>query len=257
MITVWKIGPAIASGNTLVIKTAELTPLYGIKLAQLVKEAGFPPGVINILTGFGHVAGRALSEHMDVRKIAFTGSGIVGREIMIAAAKSNFKKVTLELGGKGASIVFNDAQFDNALFWTTLGITSHNGQICAAGSRLYIQAGIYDKFIEAFRERSIKAVAGDPLLSDVTKGPMISPRHHSNVLGYIKKGIDAGATLLHGGDKLQNASGNYMENTAFINVDPDMAIMKEEIFGPVAVSFLPPMQPRCYRLSTYLALQNC
>lgn len=237
MITVWKIGPSIASGNTLVIKTAELSPLYGLKLAQLVKEAGFPPGVINILTGPGHIAGKALAEHMDVKKISFTGSGPVGREILIAAAKSNLKRVTLELGGKGASIIFDDAQFENALFWATLGITAHNGQICAAGSRLYIQAGIYDRFIQEFAKRSATAVSGDPLLSKVTKGPMIGPKQHSNVLGYIKKGIEEGATLLHGGNVVDYASGNYIENTAFIGVTPDMTIMKEEIFGPVAVSF--------------------
>jgi aldehyde dehydrogenase (NAD+) len=237
MITCWKIGPCIAGGNVLIIKTAELSPLYGIKLAQLVKEAGFPPGVINIVTGLGSVAGQALSEHMDVKKIAFTGSGGVGRQILIASAKTNLKKVTLELGGKGASIIFDDADLENAVFWATIGITAHNGQICAAGSRLYVQQGIYDKFVDAFKEASSKAVAGDPLLSTSSKGPLISKTQHSKVLGHIQNGLAAGATLLHGGKEIESQpEGNYLENTAFVNVDEDMSIMKEEIFGPVAVS---------------------
>ncbi|KAH6663808.1 Aldehyde/histidinol dehydrogenase [Halenospora varia] len=233
MITAWKVAPCLAVGNVLVLKTAELTPLYGLKLATLIKETGFPPGVVNILTGFGKTAGQALAEHMDVDKLAFTGSGAVGRGIMIAAAKSNLKKITLELGGKGATIIFDDADLDNAVFWATLGITVNNGQICVAGSRVYVQAGIYDKFIEAFRTNSTKVKVGDPLLGDTTKGPLVSTAQKDRVVAHIQKGLSEGATLLHGGENA-GASGNFVNNTAFLGVTEDMSIMKEEIFGPVA-----------------------
>jgi aldehyde dehydrogenase (NAD+) len=234
MITIWKLAPCIAAGNVLIIKTAELSPLYGLKLAQLVKEAGFPPGVINILTGLGTEAGRALSSHMEISKIAFTGSGTVGRQIMIAAAKSNLKKVTLELGGKSASIIFDDADLDNAVFWSVIGITAHNGQICAAGSRVYVQAGIYDRFIAAFREKSLQAVAGDPLLAESTKGPVISRVQREKIMGHIEEGVEQGGKLLYGGKEIER-KGNFVENTAFVDVGEDMSLMQEEIFGPVAV----------------------
>ncbi|KAL5329614.1 hypothetical protein ACEPPN_003129 [Leptodophora sp. 'Broadleaf-Isolate-01'] len=233
MITCWKLAPCIAAGNVLIVKTAELTPIYGLKLAQLVKEAGFPPGVINIITGLGAKAGQSLAEHMEVRKLAFTGSGPVGRGIMIAAARSNIKKVTLELGGKGPTLIFDDAELENAVFWATLGITAHNGQICAAGSRILVQSGIYDQFIEAFKKRSLDAVAGDPLLANSTKGPLASRVQRDKVLGHIQKGIQDGAELLHGG-KVIESNGNYLENTAFVNVTRDMSLMRDEIFGPVA-----------------------
>ncbi|KAF1843685.1 aldehyde dehydrogenase [Cucurbitaria berberidis CBS 394.84] len=233
MITSWKLAPCLAVGNVIVLKTAELTPLYGLKLAQLVKEAGFPPGVINILTGYGAKAGQALAEHMDVRKLAFTGSGPVGRGILIASAKSNLKKVTLELGGKGASIIFDDADLQNAVLWAIIGITTHNGQLCAAGSRLYIQEGIYDRFVEAFRKSSIAAVAGDPLHGQTTKGPLISSTQKNTVLKYIQNGLSEGAKLLHGGKEIA-LEGHYIENTAFVEAVENMSIMKEEIFGPVA-----------------------
>jgi aldehyde dehydrogenase (NAD+) len=237
MITIWKLAPAIAAGNVLIIKTAELTPLYGIKLAQLVLEAGFPAGVIQILTGLGTVTGKAMSQHMEISKLAFTGSGTVGRQIMIEAARSNLKKVTLELGGKSPSIIFDDADLENAVFWAVIGITAHNGQICVAGSRLYVQKGIYDKFVEKFREMSLKAVAGDPLLQDSTKGPVISKVQHEKILGHIQKGVEQGAKLLYGGKDVEG-KGNFVENTAFVDVGEEMSMMQEEIFGPVAVSFL-------------------
>lgn len=231
--TIWKLASCLAAGNTLIIKTSELTPLYGIKLAGLIKEAGFPPGVVNIVTGLGAVAGSALSEHMEVRKIAFTGSTLTGRAIMKAAASSNLKKVTLELGGKGPTIIFNDADLENAVFWATLGITANNGQICVAGSRIYVQEGIYDQFLAAFTAASSKAVAGDPLLNTTTKGPIVSSDQHAKVMGYIKKGQEEGARLLHGGGQ---PSPGYIDDTAFVDVHEDMTIMKEEIFGPVAVN---------------------
>ncbi|KAH8790763.1 aldehyde dehydrogenase [Hyaloscypha finlandica] len=233
MITIWKLAPAIAAGNVLIIKTAELTPLYGIKLAQLVLEAGFPAGVIQILTGLGTVTGKAMSQHMEISKLAFTGSGAVGRQIMIEAARSNLKKVTLELGGKSPSIIFDDADLENAVFWAVIGITAHNGQICVAGSRLYVQKGIYDKFVEKFREMSLKAVAGDPLLQGSSKGPVISKVQHEKILGHIQKGVEQGAKLLYGGKEVEG-KGNFVENTVFVDVGDEMSMMQEEIFGPVA-----------------------
>lgn len=141
----WKIGPAIATGNVVVIKTAEQTPLSGLVAATLVKEAGFPPGVINVISGIGKVAGAAISSHMGIDKVAFTGSTIVGRQIMKAAANSNLKKVTLELGGKSPNIIFNDADIEKAIIWANIGIFYNQGQVCCAGSRIYVQEGIHDK----------------------------------------------------------------------------------------------------------------
>ncbi|PGH27934.1 hypothetical protein AJ80_00188 [Polytolypa hystricis UAMH7299] len=233
VVTIWKLAPCLVAGNTLIIKSSELTPLYGIKLAMLTKEAGFPPGVVNILAGLGPVAGQALAEHMEVRKVAFTGSVLTGRSILKAAAASNLKKVTLELGGKGPTIIFNDADFDNAVLWASVGITAHNGQICAAGSRIYVQEGIYENFIAAFKEASQKAILGDPLLATTTKGPIVSATQHANIMSYIEKGKQEGARLLHGGAVPSDGSQS-VENTAFVDVGEDMTIMKEEIFGPVA-----------------------
>ncbi|KAF1851636.1 putative aldehyde dehydrogenase [Cucurbitaria berberidis CBS 394.84] len=231
MITIWKLAPAIAAGNALIIKPPELCPLYAQKLAALVLEAGFPPGVVNILNGYGHQAGQAIAEHMSIRKLSFTGSSPTGRLLLKASANTNFKKVTLELGGKGPSIVFPDADIENALFWTTLGITANNGQICAAGSRIYVHSSIYNDFVKEFSKRSARAVHGDPLLPDTTKGPIISSAQHAKILSYIKEGKSSSARLLHGGDSLD---GNFVANTAFADVGDNDTIMKEEIFGPVA-----------------------
>lgn len=242
MITIWKLAPAIAAGNVLIIKTPELAPLYGQKLAALVKEAGFPPGVINIICGLGSVAGQALAEHSDVKKIAFTGSAPVGRQILKASASSNLKKVTLELGGKGPSIVFADADLNNALFWTTTGITANNGQVCAAGSRIYVHASIYDNFLLAFAEKLAKTSHGDPLLSETTKGPVISQRQREKITEYIRHAKESGIRLLAGGEDLPG-NGYFVANTAFADVPDDARIMQEEIFGPVAVSTNPCVTP--------------
>jgi aldehyde dehydrogenase (NAD+) len=170
----WKIGPAIAAGNVVVLKSAEQTPLSALYAAKLVKEAGFPPGVINILSGFGKVAGAAISSHMDIDKVAFTGSTVVGRQIMKAAAGSNLKKVTLELGGKSPNIVFEDADIDNAISWVNFGIFFNHGQCCCAGSRIYVQDTIYDKFLERFKERTKNNKVGDPFEKDTFQGPQVS-----------------------------------------------------------------------------------
>lgn len=166
----WKVAPAIAAGNVLIVKTPEVAPLYGQLLARLIVKADFPPGVINIICGKGRVAGQALAEHRGVKKISFTGSGPVGRQIMRTAANTNLKKVSLELGGKGPSIVFADANLENALFWTSVGITANNGQICVAGSRIYVHESIYDSFLVKFSEKCVNVAHGNPLEASTGKG---------------------------------------------------------------------------------------
>merc|ERR1712225_223769 len=228
----WKIGPAVATGNTVVLKTAEQTPLSALVAANLIKEAGFPPGVINIISGFGKVAGAAISAHMDIDKVAFTGSTVVGRTIMKAAADSNLKKVTLELGGKSPNIVFNDANIEDAISWVNFGIFFNHGQCCCAGSRIYDQSGIYDKFIEAFRARTAKNVVGDPFKQDTFQGPQVSKLQFDRIMSYIQSVKEAGAKVEHGGER-HGDEGYFIQPTIFSNVSPDMKIMQEEIFGPV------------------------
>jgi len=228
----WKIGPAIACGNTVVIKTAEQTPLGGLFAATLVKEAGFPPGVINVISGFGKTAGAALASHMDVDKVAFTGSTVTGRTILKASAGSNLKKVTLELGGKSPNIVFDDADIDNAISWVNFGIFFNHGQCCCAGSRIYVQEGIYDEFVKRFKERAQKNVVGDPFAKDTFQGPQVSQLQFDRIMGYIKAGKEAGAKVEIGGNR-KGDKGYFIEPTIFSNVTEDMKIMQEEIFGPV------------------------
>ncbi|KAI9667794.1 MAG: aldehyde dehydrogenase (NAD(P)(+)) ald5 [Bathelium mastoideum] len=228
----WKIGPAIACGNTVIIKTAEQTPLSGLYAAQLVKEAGFPPGVINVISGFGKTAGAAIASHMQIDKVAFTGSTVTGRSILKAAAGSNLKKVTLELGGKSPNIVFDDADIDNAISWVNFGIFFNHGQCCCAGSRIYVQEGIYDKFIERFKQRAQKNVVGDPFAADTFQGPQVSQLQFDRIMGYLDAGKKAGAKVEIGGQRKGDV-GYFIEPTIFSNVTEDMKIMQEEIFGPV------------------------
>jgi aldehyde dehydrogenase (NAD+) len=228
----WKIAPALATGNTIVMKTAEQTPLSGLVFANLVKEAGFPPGVFNLISGFGKVAGAALSSHMDVDKIAFTGSTLVGRTIMKAAASSNLKKVTLELGGKSPNIVFNDADIDQAVSWVNFGIYYNHGQCCCAGTRIYVQEGIYDKFLEAFKKRAQQNKVGDPFHPETFQGPQVSQLQFDRIMGYIESGKAEGATIETGGER-HGDKGYFIQPTIFSNVKSDMKIMQEEIFGPV------------------------
>ena len=184
MMAAWKLGPVLATGNTVVIKSAEQTPLSILVMAQYIKEAGFPPGVVNIISGFGKVAGAAMSAHMDVDKIAFTGSTVVGRQIMRAAASSNLKKCTLELGGKSPNLVFNDANIDNAISWANLAIYANAGQVCCAGSRIYVQEGIYDEFVKRFVERAKANKVGDPFADGTFQGPQVSKLQFDRVMGY-------------------------------------------------------------------------
>jgi aldehyde dehydrogenase (NAD+) len=228
----WKIGPAIAAGNTVIIKTAEQTPLSGLYASKLIVEAGFPPGVINVISGFGRTAGAAISSHMDIDKVAFTGSTLVGRMILQAAAKSNLKKVTLELGGKSPNIVFDDADIDNAISWANFGIFFNHGQCCCAGSRLLVQEGIHDKFVARFKERAAQNKLGNPFEGDTFQGPQVSQLQFDRIMEYIKHGKNEGATVAIGGERHGN-EGYFIQPTVFTDVTPDMKIAQEEIFGPV------------------------
>ncbi|KAJ3471644.1 hypothetical protein MRS44_001743 [Fusarium solani] len=203
------------------------TSLYGIH-----QGGRLPPGVFNLVTGLGRVAGAAISSHMDIDKVAFTGSTLVGRQIMKAAADSNLKKVTLELGGKSPNIIFNDANIEDAVDWVNFGIYYNHGQICCAGSRILVQEGIYDKFIEAFKKRAEENKVGDPFHEETFQGPLVSGLQYERVMSYIDLGKAEGATVLTGGGR-HGDKGYFIEPTIFTNVRPDMKIMREEIFGPV------------------------
>ncbi|KAF8011458.1 hypothetical protein BT93_J1924 [Corymbia citriodora subsp. variegata] len=228
----WKIGPALACGNTVVLKTAELTPLSALYAARLLHEAGLPPGVLNIISGFGSTAGSALSSHMDVNKLAFTGSTETGRTVLDLAAKSNLKPVTLELGGKSPFIVCKDADIDQAVELAHIALFYNQGQCCAAGSRTFVHESVYDEFVEKARARATKRVVGDPFKPEVEQGPQIDNGQFEKIRTYIKSGIESGATLECGGERY-GSKGYFIQPTVFSNVQDDMLIAEDEIFGPV------------------------
>ncbi|KAH0774226.1 hypothetical protein KY290_011363 [Solanum tuberosum] len=227
-----KVAPALAAGCTVVVKPAEQTPLSALYYAYLAKQAGIPDGVINVVTGFGPTAGAALSSHMEVDKIGFTGSTEVGRLIMQAAATSNLKPVSLELGGKSPFIVFDDVDVDKVAPLAFVGAVYNKGEICVAGSRLFIQEGIYDKFVKKLVEMAKTWVVGDPFDPNTRQGPQIDKIQFEKVLSYIEHGKKEGATLLTGGNSLDR-KGYFIEPTIFVDVTDEMTIAKEEIFGPV------------------------
>uniref|UniRef100_A0A8C3AX89 Aldehyde dehydrogenase 1 family, member A2 n=1 Tax=Cyclopterus lumpus TaxID=8103 RepID=A0A8C3AX89_CYCLU len=232
MMTAWKLGPAIACGNTVVLKPAEETPLTCLYMAALVKEAGFPPGVINILPGFGPTAGAAIASHMGIDKVAFTGSTEVGKLIQEAAGKSNLKRVTLELGGKSPNIIFADADLDLAVEQAHQGVFFNAGQCCTAGSRIFVEEPIYDEFVRRSVERAKRRIVGNPFDPTTEQGPQISREQQNRVLGFIQSGISEGAKMECGGKAL-GLKGFFIEPTVFSNVKDDMRIAREEIFGPV------------------------
>jgi betaine-aldehyde dehydrogenase len=236
LMAVWKLAPALAAGNTLVLKPSELTPLSAIRLAQIFAEVGFPPGVVNIVTGAGPVVGNAIAESALVDKVAFTGGTATGRSIARAAV-GNLKKVSLELGGKSPNIVFDDADFDTAIDYALFGIYANAGQVCSAGSRLVIQESLHDRFMETLVERAGKIRVGDGFDPRTEMGPLISAAHTAKVENYIRTGLDEGAELLCGGNRLGGAlaAGNFIAPTIFDRTTPTMRIVQEEIFGPVLV----------------------
>ncbi|KAG2678948.1 hypothetical protein I3843_11G028100 [Carya illinoinensis] len=228
----WKVGPALACGNTIVLKTAEQTPLTALYAANLFHEAGLPPGVLNIVSGFGPTAGAALASHMDVDKLAFTGSTDTGKVVLELAARSNLKPVTLELGGKSPFIVCEDADIDRAVEIAHFALFFNQGQCCCAGSRTYVHERIYDEFIEKSKARATRRVVGDPFKKGVEQGPQIDAEQFDKVLRYIRSGLQSNATLECGGDRL-GSKGYFIQPTVFSNVQDDMLIAKDEIFGPV------------------------
>jgi phenylacetaldehyde dehydrogenase len=228
---VGKIAPALAAGCTVVLKPAEQTPLSAVRLGELIQEAGFPEGVVNIVTGTGESAGRPLVEHPDVDKIAFTGSTRVGKSIL-SAAGGTLKRVTLELGGKSPVFIFPDAQLDGATAAAANGIFFNTGQICAAGSRLFIHERIYDKVMEGVLERARTLKIGPGTEPDTFMGPVVSAQQLERVTGYVRSGQQQGAEIVAGEQKLP-AQGYFVRPTVMSNVRPEMTIMREEIFGPV------------------------
>ena len=233
LMAAWKLGPALATGNTVVLKPAEQTPLTAIRLAGLIAEAGVPDGVVNVVTGFGETAGAALAAHPLVDKVAFTGSTEVGRLIVHAAA-GNLKKVSLELGGKSPNIVFDDAP-DDAVAGAANAIFFNHGQCCVAGSRLFVQEDRFDEVVEGVSEiaKSIKLGAG--MDESTQMGPLVSDEQLRRVTGYLESGRADGATAITGGGRFGD-TGYFVEPTVITNVRPDMAIVREEIFGPVVVA---------------------
>ncbi|XP_026315283.1 aldehyde dehydrogenase X, mitochondrial-like [Hyposmocoma kahamanoa] len=228
---IWKIAPALAAGCTLIVKPAEQTPLTALAVAALIKEAGFPPGVVNVVPGYGPTAGAALTHHPDVDKVAFTGSTEVGRIILGAASAVNLKRVTLELGGKSPLVIFNDADVEKAAQIAHAAAFANAGQCCCAGTRTYVQSGIYDNFVKKAAEIAQKRRVGNPF-DAVQQGPQIDKEMYDKVLSYIEAGKAGGAKCIAGGDKLGD-KGYYIKPTVFADVKDDMKIAKEEIFGPV------------------------
>ncbi|KAK0200052.1 aldehyde dehydrogenase [Desarmillaria ectypa] len=230
----WKIGPALATGNTIIIKPSEFTPLTAIRMGSIINEAGFPPGVVNIITGYGQTVGNAISSHMHIEKVAFTGSTLVGRKVMEAAAKTNLKNVTLELGGKSPNIIFNDANIDQAVNWAAHGIFWNHGQACCAGSRIFVQSGIYDEFLKKFTAKTQSIKVGDPFEVGMDQGPQVSQVQYDRIMSYIESGKEQGATV-HSGGARHGTEGYFIQPTIFTDTTPDMRIVREEIFGPVGV----------------------
>jgi len=231
LLAAWKLGPALATGNTVVLKPAEQTPLSALRLGELCLEAGIPPGVVNVLPGFGPTAGSALVTHPDVDKIAFTGEYITGQTIMREAA-GTLKRISFELGGKSPNIIFADADLDAAVAGSLMGIFWNQGEVCCAGSRLFLQESVYDQFMDKLVGQAGKMKVGDPMDPSTQIGALISEDHLNKVLRYINIGKAEGATVRTGGDQ-PSKRGYFVNPTIFDGVNDSMKIAREEIFGPV------------------------
>ncbi|MEU2255362.1 aldehyde dehydrogenase family protein [Nocardia xishanensis] len=233
LMTAWKIAPALAAGNTVVLKPAEQTPLTALLLGELFEEAGFPPGVVNIVTGYGD-AGAALTAHSDVDKVAFTGSTEVGK-LVVDAAKGNLKKVSLELGGKSPNIVFADADLDLAVTGSVNAWLFNHGQCCVAGTRMFVEESIFEQFTQAVADAAAQVKIGPGLDPATQLGPLISQEQFDRVTGYIEAGLRDGARALTGGRR-HGGTGFFVEPTVFVDVRPSLSIVREEIFGPVVAA---------------------
>ncbi|HZQ18042.1 MAG TPA: aldehyde dehydrogenase family protein [Terriglobales bacterium] len=234
LMAAWKLGPALASGCTVVLKPAEQTPLSALRLGELIVEAGFPEGVVNIVPGYGETAGAALAAHMDVDKVAFTGSTEVGK-LIVQAATGNLKRVSLELGGKSPNVVFKDADIDAAIGGAANAIFFNHGQCCCAGSRLYVEKEVFDKVIDGVAERAKKIRVGAGLDSATQMGPLVSEEQLKRVCGYLESGLSQGAKAVAGGQK-KGDKGYFVEPTVLVNTRDDMKVVQEEIFGPVVTA---------------------
>jgi betaine-aldehyde dehydrogenase len=233
MFTSWKMGPALAAGNTVVLKPAELTPLSALRVAELVAEVGFPPGVVNVVPGYGPTAGQRILDHPDIAKVSFTGSTVVGRAV-VAASAATLKRVHLELGGKGANIVFPDADLAAAVGGAAFGIFHNQGQACIAGARLIVHEAVAQEFLDRFVALAESIRLGDPKDPATEMGPLTSPEHRDRVLSYVKVALDAGGRLLTGGaapDDPALAAGCYVRPTA-VAAEPGDRVAAEEVFGP-------------------------
>ncbi|CAF94009.1 unnamed protein product, partial [Tetraodon nigroviridis] len=228
----WKLGPALATGNTVVMKVAEQTPLTALYVANLVREVGFPEGVVNILAGMGPTAGAAIARHSDIDKVAFTGSTEVGHMIQQASGSSNLKKVTLELGGKSPNIILSDADMQDAVEQSHFALFFNQGQSLCAGSRTYVQEDVYDEFVQRSVERAKRRLVGDPFDLKTEQGPQVDLEQFNKILGYISTGKREGAKLMCGGGAAAD-KGYFIQPTVFGDVQDNMAIAREEIFGPV------------------------
>jgi len=234
LMAAWKLGPALATGCTVVLKPAEQTPLSSLRLGELIIEAGFPEGVVNIVPGYGETAGAALAAHLDVDKVAFTGSTEVGRMI-VHAATGNLKRVSLELGGKSPNVVFKDADMDVAIPGAASAIFFNHGQCCCAGSRLYIEKEVFDKVVEGIAEKAKKIRVGSGLDPKTQMGPLVSEEQLTRVCGYLESGFSQGAKAIAGGHK-KGDKGYFVEPTVLVETREDMKVVQEEIFGPVVVA---------------------
>lgn len=231
MIAAWKLAPALATGCTMVMKPSEEAPLTTLHIAKLIEEAGFPAGVFNVVTGLGEVAGAALAHHPGIDKISFTGSPEVGREIQRAAA-DGFKRVTLELGGKTPHIVLSDAALDAAIAGVAMGLFANSGQICAAGTRIFVQRSRYDQMLEALGAAANSVKQGDPFNPETQMGSLVSKKQLDRVAGYVKLGVQEGAAVVAGGER-RSGKGYFFKPTILAGVRNDMRVAQEEIFGPV------------------------
>ncbi|MFP5245601.1 MAG: aldehyde dehydrogenase family protein, partial [Thermoanaerobaculia bacterium] len=230
-IAAWKTAPALAMGNTVVLKPAEQTPLTALRLAELAREAGLPDGVFSVVAGSGSVVGEAIIKHPLVRKVAFTGSTEVGMNVMRLAA-DDIKRVSLELGGKSANLIFADCDFDRAIDSAASSALGNAGQDCCARSRIFVEQSLYDRFAKALVEKFGSIRVGDPLSDETEMGPLVTTAHRERVLDYIERGRSEGATLACGGTQ-PSSRGSYLAPTVFLDATPDMTIVREEIFGPV------------------------
>jgi phenylacetaldehyde dehydrogenase len=234
LMAAWKLGPALATGCTVVLKPAEQTPLSALRLGELIMEAGFPEGVVNVVPGYGETAGAALAAHRDVDKIAFTGSTEVGK-LIVHAATGNLKKVSLELGGKSPNVIFKDADLDTAIPGAASAIFFNQGQCCCAGSRLYVEKSIFDRVAEGVAAHAKKIKVGPGLDPETQMGPLVSQEQLDRVCSYLESGFTEGATALAGGQKT-GGNGYFVEPTVLVNTNENMKVVQEEIFGPVVTA---------------------